>query len=245
MSRVTVREQIEGVGGEVVSHKHTANNTTECCMKDGSVVLRLHHTNILTLRADDCLVLNSGGWRTKITKERLQEALRKKSQWRLDSERGVWIVRGFGKSWGFQDGMVLHPDGKVEGAGKAEYYEKQRARVREYAKGYMEALEGGKIGAPGNGDCWGCLMVDEKTGKTAMGSDHLLDHMKERYYVPSLLMNVFKQMNAGVVWKNDAAMLMKMTGWEKGSYCFNHPDLSFRKQVGRWIARYMYRELGI
>jgi hypothetical protein len=65
-------------------------------------------------------------------------------------------------------------------------YEKQmkaiKKQAREYARGYVEALKAGAVDMPSGGDCWGCLGM-------IPSSSHIADHIKERYYVPSLLVN--------------------------------------------------------
>lgn len=65
-------------------------------------------------------------------------------------------------------------------------------QIRKYAKSFADALYTGKVNPPGNSDCWGCLFVDVKTGKPAMGNNHFKDHMRERYFVPSLLTNAIR-----------------------------------------------------
>ena len=68
---------------------------------------------------------------------------------------------------------------------------KMKGRIDKYVDGFIEALKGGKLSMPGNGDCWFCLFKDED-GKTwgDMGDNsHLIEHMKDRYYVPSLATN--------------------------------------------------------
>ena len=60
----------------------------------------------------------------------------------------------------------------------------------------MKKIEAGELPAPSGGDCWCCSMKNEKgicLGDLSDNNQHLLDHMKERYYVPSLLVNAIKE----------------------------------------------------
>ena len=47
----------------------------------------------------------------------------------------------------------------------------------------------GNIPKPSNGDCWGCLF--HKEGKPTIARDHILSHLDDKYYVPSMLYNMF------------------------------------------------------
>ena len=70
--RETVTEIMQGVpvkGG--TKPRRVANNTVHYIRPDGCEVWRLHHTDIVTKRPDGLYVLNSGGWRTSTTKDRI------------------------------------------------------------------------------------------------------------------------------------------------------------------------------
>jgi hypothetical protein len=72
---------------------------------------------------------------------------------------------------------------------------KMKKRIEKYLDGYIKALVKG-MPMPGNGDCWYCLLRDTKTGETwgDMGNhDHLLSHMEDRYYVPTLAVNALRE----------------------------------------------------
>lgn len=103
---------------------------------DGAILVRLYHTNILKYHTDGTVELNSGGWLTHTTKDRLNEYLR--PEYCVTSDRGYWYVyeknpeyidwsrEGFPEGrvvpcWvkldGFYDGMVL-PRERVESEDK-------------------------------------------------------------------------------------------------------------------------------
>lgn len=55
----------------VVSSKKIANNTIQYKLADGTEVIRLHNTNIFTKYKNGRIVLNTDGWLTPTTKDRL------------------------------------------------------------------------------------------------------------------------------------------------------------------------------
>jgi hypothetical protein len=241
--RKTVKQIMDGVEN-VFNVKKVDHNTVRYTTTEGDVVYRLHRTDILTICKNGTVVLNTGGWRTLTTKDRLQKFL--PAGIRVFSEKGVWMVSIGNSNYVFEDGMRVDNNGKVKGAGSMIKNLKMRKRIQKYAGDYVQALVDGKIGAPGNGDCWGCLMVD-KEGNPGLGADHLVSHMDGKYYVPSLVWNAQKRICplAGDAWKNDIAYLQKMPGWEKSSRFFRDGDKWFKAQIKRWICRMMYRDLGV
>jgi len=167
-----------------------ANNTYLEPRDGDAFAVKLHSTDVLTFRCDGSVVLNSGGWRTVTTKARMNDYL--PSGWYVWQERGQWFLRhgGWqgGKDWPFADGITIHSDGTVTGEGEAVDSALPR-KIAAYAKAYVKAFTAGKIPKPSGGDCWMCLLRDAETGKPWGGADHILSHLEEKYYVPSLLMN--------------------------------------------------------
>lgn len=132
--------------------------------------------------------LNTDGWRTPTTKERINQY----APVRISQRKSIWYLED---GTAFEDGMIVGPDGTVKknpGKGTEKKQEELLKRIKKYVDGYGEALKEGKVPVPSGGDCWGCAMLDTKTGKTVMGTDHLIEHMKEKYYVPSLLVNALR-----------------------------------------------------
>ena len=85
---------------------------------------------------------------------------------------------------------------------------KQLKTIDTFIKNYVNKLMNGEIGAPSNGDCFMCqgesnsemaekMFVGElKDGqletKQGIHPDHLLSHIKEKYYVPSMLWSAIR-----------------------------------------------------
>jgi hypothetical protein len=84
----------------------------------------------------------------------------------------------------------------IRGTVQAALLRKQR-RVDLYVNGFVTDLFNGKLGRPGGGDCFYCQMMvrtvsggkgDEKSlGEATNNTDHILSHIEENYFVPSLL----------------------------------------------------------
>lgn len=221
-------QSIEGLkafiaGGRNKESRKIANNTTARLI-DGGVAIRLHDTDIVVFRDGGGLVLNTGGWLSVTTKERLNRY----TAAGISQKAGVWYMKDGSL---FYDGMVISEDGTPLQPRNTEKYEKQlkkiKADVKAYAKDYVQALKDGLIDYPNGGDCWACLMKGPKGQESFPGSNHLQDHMTEKYYVPSLLVNAGRA--AG--YRDDQIGLMGMAGHR----VFIDPE--------RVIYRYMVKQL--
>lgn len=231
------KKQIMG-GIECVSCKKVGNNTVLYVRKDGTNVYRLHQTDIIEVRPDGSIMLNSGGWQTSTTRDRLNNTLRP-VQFQVSQDKRVWTIHFKGQSFLFQDGMVLHPDGHVIGAGECPDKVLIK-RIKEYAEGMAAALP---LQQPNSGDCWGCLLREEGNDdplSMPMGTDHLISHFggtedqPEPYFVPSLLARVLKARGAGQGWYWE--FFQAPEGQEQISM---HGDYN-RKQCARWVYDYLY-----
>ena len=200
----------------------------------------------VTYTPDGKIILNSGGWRTMTTKDRIN----KYAPIYLFADRGQWYA---GNSWHdkqffFQDGMVINPDGSFSGVmshKEAQAEQKLRAQVRKYAKGYLAALKAGKVDKPSGGDCWYCALKEVGTGKplgelSDKGKNgHIREHIKDKYYVPSLAWNAFEALGASQVMRLNLAVYQGLTDQDPW------PGDFVDEQIEKFIRRYCYRELGL
>jgi hypothetical protein len=184
----TVREIMEGVEN-VVSRRKIAANTVEYRLKDGTRKIRLHKVDIVTIQPNGDVILSSGGWKTKTTEERINDFLREYSTpGMLYAHENAWYYRNFL----FRDGITIKADGKVKNAGSDYRFNRLNKAINNYALNFSNKLIAGEIPAPSGGDCWICLMKD-KNGEPVFESEHLENHVKEGYYVPSLLPNILER----------------------------------------------------
>ena len=158
------------------------NNTYLVIRDDDGYGIRLHDTEVV-IHYKDRIVLDSGGYKTLTTKARMNEY----TPFNVIQKQKVWYVNGIP----FEDGITLYNNGTIKGQGKdPKETIKLTKRVKQYSKDYAKEFIKGNVPAPSNGDCWGCLF--HKDGKpTIGGKEHILSHLDDKYYVPSMLYNMF------------------------------------------------------
>lgn len=168
-----------------------ANNTYLERRDDSTIALRLHATDVVTFRPGT-ITLDSGGWRTVTTKNRINYAL---PVW---SKAGTWYVGSdYDRSAAhvYADGVTFTEAGELLGDEPIDPSAGNAALKREigaFAKLCADTLAAG-MPAPSGGDCWFCAMRTESgatLGDVSGGDhDHLREHIAEGYVVPSLLLN--------------------------------------------------------
>lgn len=162
-------------------------NTRIELVRPGVIGVRFWNTIILTVDKKNTYTLFNGGYFTKTTKDRLNSY----SPLRVTQEKGVWYV---GESV-FFDGLkirgkkILNP--KKHDKKKQKNKNALDRKIKNYAKAFRESIEKNGLSMPSGGDCWGCCMKDQH-GKTAFGTDHLIQHLEENYFVPSLVANAIQ-----------------------------------------------------
>ncbi len=173
-------------------------NNTRLMRRGDDYAVRLHETDVVTIHSDDTFTLNSGGWRTVTTKERIN----RHSPANVYSDRKTWLVAGSL----FEDGMKVGCGGApLVFKDPAEGFNLQRRLdnlVRNYINGFCKMIEAKELADPNGGDCWFCSMFDQAYGRTG-SVDHLFSHFEDKYYVPSLLCNALKERNygnVGLIW---------------------------------------------
>lgn len=220
------------------------NNTYLEKNDDGSYAIRLHKTQIIKLYPGKT-VLNSGGYRTVTTKARLNEF----TMFDVIQNKGIWYVR---KNW-MDDAVVVFADGITyengEWTGQGENPDKMRElrkQAKQYAKDYTKALFAGDVPKPNAGDCFYCSMIVQppsidagrSLGEVAGGGDHIVSHIEEKYYVPSLLVNAIRVFPVSIAAKDCIARLWDgETPWEFFA------DAG-RRQIESAIRRHCFRLLG-
>lgn len=226
--------------------KPIANNTRAYRHPSGDVVLRLHSTDILTFTSDGSVRYDASGWTTTTTKQRFNAY--GPDGYRVYSDRGQWRLYRFDRtgagapsaSWPYADGITVHADGSVTGAGEDTARELARLRraASTYARGYVAAMFAGEVPAPSGGDCWMCLMFTSPgAAPGSAGAEHIRSHIEERYYVPSLIVNAARELGASHAARAAIAELQSgiASGWAP----------VVRDQLVRLVRRYVTRELGI
>lgn len=215
--------------------------------------VKLHRTNVVTFQHDGSIVLNSGGWKTVTTKDRMNCAAQ---NFRVYSDKGVWYLTMLpydeNEPVAYADGITLHLDGTVTGEGedpKAQM--KLRREAGKYAKAYVAALYSGDIPAPSGADCWGCCMVPADGSTPApneglAGPDHMLSHLEEEYYVPSLVVRALKRFGGSKAAYHDLSILWNT---EEGRFNEEHDKpvrfWGMQDQIQSAVRRHVCEQLGL
>lgn len=211
-------------------HERKIANNTTVRIEDhhNGVFIRLHQTDIIYISETGEMQLNSGGWLSVTTKERLNRYTRAG----ISQKNGVWYMQDGSL---FYDEMVILSNGMPKVAKMPEVYEAKlkqiKKQAKQYAKDFVKALQAGEIDYPNGGDCWGCAFAS-KEHDAPMGEDHLKQHMREKYYVPSLLVNAGRE--AG--YRDDQIGLMGIGGHR----VFIEPE----RVIYRYMVKHLQRDLG-
>ena len=213
---------------------------------EGCIAILYHDTDVVTYRSDGSIMLDSGGWKTKTTKERINAGL--PSNWSLMQERGVWYLSNAREGLDnsilatFKDKCVILGDTLTGEGDDPEAIQKLRKRVNKYASDFIMAMKAGQVPKPSGGDCFYCHLKEVRTGSPVgecfKDKDHIESHIEESYFVPSLLVNAFDTFGASkaMYWAIGEAWQGKMDSWAKESFLWT--------QARRLVSRYVLRQLG-
>lgn len=188
--RTTLTESMAVVDdiGNDIKPRIVANNTFRYSRQDGTVVYRLHFTDIMEDNGG-YITLNTGGWFTQTTKERMNEFL---SGYSIIQEKGQWyvIANGKGQSVPFYDGMRLpdafHGEAKEKAENQAKENEKLKKEIDRFVKAVIKPGE--SIPQPSAGDCFYCMGMDQGNN-----TEHLHSHMEENYLPGMMFVNACRQ----------------------------------------------------
>lgn len=189
--------------GRRVDRKKVANNTY-AERRGARIAIRLHATDVVTY-AEDVITMNTGGWYTVTTKDRINAFL--PSGWRIASEKGTWYLHKLpwgGSRWRFTDGLSLvrrgvgdwHPDPRTMLPDEEEHrQDRHNASVKRLISRYLKGWSGG---TDDMGSCILCRITAEHLdgngrrqvvtiGDSMEDTQHLVEHMTEGVYPHSLL----------------------------------------------------------
>lgn len=192
---------LEGVS-DAINSKRIANNTVRYERANGDTVYRLHNTDIVIKHTDGTFTLNSGGWKTPTTKDRLNTY----APCNIRSVKGMWLIGDVV----FFDGIKVGADGRPVNASDDEskeaiaHVKDLKKKIAKFVK-LIDTVE--VLPTPNNGDCWHCSMFDREPAKDkevyefnhvkgqsgpSNNANHLISHMDEEYLHGSLLVNAMR-----------------------------------------------------
>jgi hypothetical protein len=238
------------------------NNTRIVRTSEHSIGIKLHETIVVNYFDDGKIQLNTDGWKTITTRDRM-------NYWQNDFEiyqmKFIWYLLYKDNKYLFQDNMILFPSGKVELNGKVikpmssnneKKLLKLKTKTDKYCKEFIDKFFKHEIEKPNQGDCFYCQgMVEqaelingkiEITGMCTNG-DHILSHIKENYFVPTLLNNAIQwNENIGLyglapIDKHNIAWGWKVDGWETVQPFAL--DIT-KKRLNMLLKRYISKQIG-
>lgn len=210
--------------GRLLEQKKVGNNTWARLVDPdagdrSAVAIRLHSTDVVTISPDGVVTLDSGGWRTVTTKDRMNSF---GPRARVFSKRGVWMlslhnVAPTGSEFAdglladtvavpFHDGIRYNADTgwiiqDLEAVEAEEEREARRKELRRRVKEFVRLAEdpernGGLIdqvlnGGEWGGDCWYCLMRTEE-GKTLGDASGDHSHLEQHLEDEYLVPSLFR-----------------------------------------------------
>jgi len=197
--RTTKREGLDGL--DVTSSRIVANNTFEYYNSLGERIIRLHMTDILRFSPGGRMVtLDSGGWKTVTTKERINRFLPPGIH--LHQSKGIWYVSTYVVKGGertdfretqYWDGMTV-VDGVIDVPDNVVECHAEQARLTKLVDKYMVKFKAMDIiPNPSGGDCWMCMADTPKIREgSLLSNDHIITHLEEGYIHGTLIFNSLK-----------------------------------------------------
>lgn len=239
MPRTNLRDQFTAEQRNKWKPKIVQRNTFRFTV-DGCTVTRLHATDIVKELGAGRYELNSGGWKTPTTKDRMNGALR---GYNIYQKAGAWYVEkgDYGYSGGvpFFDGMIV-PDAFDKPA-KAEAAEKRELKLHAQIRKFVAKCDKlSELPAPCSGDCFYCQMVvsDGKDKGKSLGdatgnAEHIHSHLAEGYLHGSLIVNA-----------------LKWAGYRDPGFIWHHENRTIAEgrkptMIKRALRRYLNRQCGL
>ena len=220
--------------------KKLGNNTYLKQRRKDKIAVRLHETDVLTFTPSGRTILDSGGWRTMTTKDRMNTYL--PMGFAVWSDKGDWSLYLNGsRVAAYRDGLTIGPRGGIHGAASVREV-KGRATLKKRITAYSKLCAASiPLDEPSRGDCWYCVLntdTSQSLGDAIGNTDHLLSHMKEGYVVPSLVWSALTK--AGYDPQKQMIHSLVFGGRDDSSF-----TAVGRAAVKRSVAKYLKRRFNL
>ena len=236
-----------------------SNNTRLVRLNDNEVGIKLYKTIIVIYYKNGNIQLNTDGWQTVTTRDRMNGFQSKFSVWQ---EKYIWYLSYHDKTYLYEDQMLLHPEGSITDSNQKliKPYSKEEQKkmnklkrsIDTYCKNFITKFFNHEIPQPDRGDCWDCSFHNVEKPTESMGdmakSNHILNHIKEKYYVPSLLNNAIQEVKSiGIsglapIDEHNIAYGWKANGWESNGPMMQ--DITHRRLV-KVLKQYIHKRTGL
>lgn len=88
------------------------NNTFIEKLNDFEIGVKYHRTHIIKIDLTDVITVNTNGWETNTTKDRLNQFLGCRNVG-IFQKKGIWYIAGQNETLPYVDGMQVYPNGHV------------------------------------------------------------------------------------------------------------------------------------
>lgn len=221
------------------TNRPLANNTRVIRLTNSSIGIKLHDTFVLTFYKDNFLEINTGGWQTNTTKDRINKY---QDYFRIYTKNRIWYIRFNNKDYMYESGLVFDIKNncfkEIKSIEEVKGKLNLKKQIDKYCNNFIESFINYKISKPSDSDCWYCNILREM----ARPEEHLISHMKEKYYVPSLLNNALNEYsdNLSEVDKHNIACIWYDPNKEHEPI---YLELS-RDRIKKILNKYMYKQFG-
>lgn len=208
------------------------NNTLSYSYPNGDKAWSLHGTEVIRISKNgQTVTLNSGGWKTSTTKDRINSFL--PSGVSLYQNKGQWFVSHNGETVSFFDGMKIRLGKSLPQNKRVEKRDNSlQKQIDAYCKVLRKKIDEGFNFREMSGDCWYCLMTTDKgegLGEAFGDKDHLLSHLKEKYIMGSLTVRA-----------------LEASGYRReGIGLFLTDPKNFKDIIVRGVKKYFRGQLGL
>jgi len=184
-----------------VNSKMIAHCTVEYTTKNGEMIIRYQDTDIVTIKPNRHMILNSGGYRTPTTKNRINDHIGTRGS--VYQENSIWYYkpgqwRDPRKPAIFVDGITLNTRGTViSKTPKPDLVLLATKKMKKKINAFVATIDKlDSLPLPTSGDCWYCSMqttdTNEPLGDATNNTEHLKSHVFENYLHGSLLVNAMR-----------------------------------------------------
>jgi hypothetical protein len=87
---------------------------------DYEIAIKHYRTNIMLVDVTNIITINTKGWRSKTTKDRLNQFLHCRGV-QITQKKGEWYLHGSNGDFPYKDGVEVHTDGYVIFPGEKKY----------------------------------------------------------------------------------------------------------------------------
>lgn len=211
--------------------RRLANNTYLIRNVDNSLLIRLHQTDVVTYHPDSTITLNSGGWRTSTTKDRINTF----SPARVCQHKGVWYIGDSffyhssdkGDRILFHDNIITAANGLPIGSYDIETkdHKKQRRHLLKQIKAYAKLCADS---CPLDSPIWA---FSDKT----VTNETQLQNMREGYVINAIVFAACDRFHVSKV-----AMRALFTGDD-------HPYMNDigKQQIQKAVYRFVKQQFGL